>query len=92
MKKYGTDTKEWMDAIRRQGEEMRAARKAAGLRATRTPIEAAQDNPKSLRKAITAKCYECMGGGQERGWKQLIRDCTSPKCPLWPVRPYQGVA
>lgn len=44
---------------------------------------------KSLRAAINAKCKECIydpnsGGGT---WRQQIGACTSPKCPLFEVRP-----
>jgi hypothetical protein len=43
----------------------------------------------SLRKAINDKCKECLydplsGGGT---WRQQIAACTSPGCPLYPVRP-----
>jgi hypothetical protein len=43
----------------------------------------------SLRKAINAKCRECIydpiaGGGS---WLQQITSCTSPNCPLFGVRP-----
>ena len=44
---------------------------------------------RSLRAAINAKCKECIydpgsGGGT---WRQQVEACTSPKCPLYPVRP-----
>ena len=43
----------------------------------------------SLRQAINNKCRECIyepypGGGS---WRQQVEACTSPKCPLFPVRP-----
>ncbi len=43
----------------------------------------------SLRKAINEKCRECIydpmpGLGN---WKQQVSACTSPDCPLFPVRP-----
>jgi len=46
----------------------------------------------SLRAHIDAKCAECMGctpDHLERGFREQIRACTAPACPLWPVRPYQ---
>ena len=69
-----------------------AARRAAGDIAPRLdPIAKARANPKSLRLAITAKCFECMGGGEDSGTRKLIRGCTShATCPLHPVRPYQA--
>ncbi len=43
----------------------------------------------SLRAAINAKCKECIydpiaGRGT---WRQQVEACTSPRCPLYPVRP-----
>jgi len=38
----------------------------------------------SLRKAITAKCLECVFCDTA-----AIRECPSTACPLWNVRPYQ---
>lgn len=43
----------------------------------------------SLRKAINAKCKECLydpiaGKGN---WRQQVEACTSYSCPLYPVRP-----
>ena len=69
-----------------------AAQRLAGESAPRlNPIEKAKANPKSLRAAVTAKCFECMGGGEDTGTRKLIRACTShASCPLYPVRPYQA--
>ena len=49
-----------------------------------TPTEKARRNPKSLRLAITAFCWECVG--QVR---QDVTGCTATKCPLYPMRPWQ---
>jgi hypothetical protein len=43
----------------------------------------------SLRKAINAKCKDCIydplsGLGH---WRQQVEACTAKSCPLWPVRP-----
>lgn len=51
----------------------------------KTPMQKHLENPKSLRLAINAMCYECMGAGSPAE----IRGCTAPKCPLYPVRAYQ---
>ena len=68
-----------------------AARRAAGdLTPRLDPIAKAKANPKSLRLAVTAKCFECMGGGEDTGTRKLIRACTSSNCPLHPLRPYQA--
>jgi hypothetical protein len=56
-------------------------------------IRKAQADPKSLRKAINAMCFACFGGTKadqpDPGWRDMIRTCTSPQCPLWPHRPYR---
>lgn len=54
------------------------------------PIERAARNPSSLRLAVTAKCWECLGGEDTPNIRREIRDCTSTRCPLYPVRPYQS--
>lgn len=46
----------------------------------------------SLRKAINAKCKECIfdpfsGAGK---WREQVEACTSTKCPLFNVRPKSG--
>lgn len=49
---------------------------------------------KSKTLAIAAKCAECMGcyvGHIETNFRLNIRNCTSHKCPLYPVRPYQTI-
>lgn len=43
----------------------------------------------SLRKAIDAKCKDCIhdpiaGGGS---WRMQVESCTSGNCPLFEVRP-----
>jgi len=57
----------------------------------RNPIARAAANPKSLRCAINAKCYECFGGSvldtnTQRGILSDIRACAAPWCPIYPVR------
>jgi len=66
----------------------------ARARATRNgqivdPIERARRKPTSLRAAITAKCWDCIGGYADKHPRQRIADCTASKCPLHPHRPYQ---
>lgn len=63
--------------------------KAAGLLVRQSPIERAKADPFSLRKAITAFCYHCMGGDGEPGARKHVRECTFRNCPLYPVRPWQ---
>lgn len=73
----------------------RARQKQAQLRANGIPvervdpIERAQRHPRSLRAAVTAKCWECCGGGHDPGTRRTIAECTVRSCPLHPHRPYQ---
>ena len=42
--------------------------------------------------AIRAKCAECMGCTLEEvepGFREQVRQCSAPTCPLFPFRPYQ---
>lgn len=42
----------------------------------------------SLRKAINAKCKDCIYDLAAPGnWRQQVQSCPSLKCPLWPFRP-----
>jgi hypothetical protein len=57
--------------------------------ANRTPREKMEDNPNSLRAAITCFCWECMGESRKE-----VSECEGivgqdKKCPLWRVRPWQ---
>jgi hypothetical protein len=54
------------------------------------PIEKARRNPNSLRAAINAKCWDCVGAGFDPNPRRLIRECPCGKyCGLYPVRPYK---
>ncbi len=72
--------------------EARARRKAEGLPATRTPVEAANQAPGSLRLAIRAMCWECEGRDEDPHVKWRIGNCQITDCPLWRHRPYQKQA
>ena len=50
----------------------------------KNPLEKLQENPKSLRLAINAKCWDCSNFQREE-----IANCHLTKCGLWHVRPYQ---
>ena len=41
---------------------------------------------KSPVKAIREHCIECMGGRQNDGYMQHIKDCGSPDCALFDFR------
>ena len=54
-------------------------------------VRRALADPKSLRLAINAACFQCLGGTMEDmpdpGWREAIRDCTVTTCALHSVRP-----
>ena len=56
----------------------------------------AKKDPKSKVKAIHAFCFNCMGGTikdlPDHGWKDRIRTCTAPDCPLYSFRPFKPKA
>jgi hypothetical protein len=55
---------------------------------TITPIQKAKLNPKSLRLAINAQCYDCIYDKSEQGtWRQQVEACPSANCPLYCHRP-----
>ena len=49
-----------------------------------TPDEKARNNPKSLRLAINAKCYDCCCGQRRE-----VTLCEFEDCSLWALRPWQ---
>ena len=55
----------------------------------KTPLEKWQENKSSLRGSVNAFCYTCMGGDMGDNVKKEIKDCSSPNCPLYLVRPYK---
>ena len=60
----------------------------------KNPLQKASANPKSLRFAINAFCFECMGGHQDEPFvtKEMrieVATCTSPTCPLHRHRPWK---
>ncbi len=81
-----------LDEARIKGQKAMQERIALGLPARKNPIERAKEDPASLRKAITAKCYECVGMDGDPSFRETIRTCTGFSCPLYPVRPYQKSA
>lgn len=71
-------------------EALKAWRESGGQVGPRlNPIERLAINPTSLRLAITAKCYDCMGRDADPGFHRRIRECGCATCPLHAVRPYQ---
>ncbi len=55
----------------------------------KNPMEKAAERPDSLRLAINAMCYDCIGQDADPDWRGSIRECSCTKCPLWSVRKFQ---
>jgi hypothetical protein len=56
------------------------------------PVERFYALPENARRAIAAKCAECMGctkGHLEEGFKNEIRNCSAQACSLYSFRPYK---
>lgn len=68
--------------------EMRATGEEIIVR--RTPAERLEANPTSLRRAIDAKCFDCIGADDDPCYQWRIGNCGVPGCPLYAVRPYQS--
>lgn len=54
------------------------------------PLKRAKLNPKSLRAAVDAKCWECQGCDADPAPRWRIGNCEIPNCPLYSIRPYQS--
>jgi hypothetical protein len=75
-----------IEAARKRQAEM----KALGIPIVRkNPIGKSNDAPKSLRLAINANCYTCVGEDHDPGWKDRVRYCEITICPLHKVRQYR---
>ena len=60
----------------------------------KNPIQKANANPQSLRFAINANCFQCMGGTEDEPYvtKELrieVAKCTCLGCPLYRHRPWK---
>lgn len=53
------------------------------------PFKKLEKKPNSLRYAITAKCWDCVGRGCDPNPRATIRECPSVGCPLHAVRPWR---
>ena len=56
------------------------------------PVSKNIGNSSSLRTAINAQCAHCQGCTEthtEPNFRNEIRDCSAPKCPLFSFRPYK---
>lgn len=79
------------DALDKAREASRLMREQGISTVRLSPKQKSLLNPKSLRFAVTAHCWECMGGSQGENTRQMVADCTlEGKCMLWTFRPWQN--
>jgi hypothetical protein len=78
-----------LTGLERAREVARAKREAGEVIVHLDPLTKHRLNPGSLRLAINAKCYDCVGCDLDPGVRRRIRTCACTHCPLHSVRPYQ---
>ena len=69
-----------------------AAEGLAKWREEGCPVKSRQekfDEKPTRKRAMDLFCLQCMGGEDTEGVRVTVRDCTSPKCPLFIYRPYK---
>ena len=76
------DKESKMERLRAAGVRYRE-KLAAGEIERLTPTQKAKANPKSMRAAINAECYDCCG---EENWINRTKFCTLFDCPFWTLR------
>lgn len=74
-----------MNEMREKADKIKNDRLAQGLTAVQTPAEKARANPKSMRAAVNAKCFECAGDQRSE-----VTKCELTGCSLHSMRPWQG--
>ena len=55
----------------------------------KNPLEKLAEMPLSLRRAVTAKCFQCEGEDSDPGVQWRIGNCEIADCALHPVRPFK---
>jgi hypothetical protein len=79
-----------LDALTR-AREVQAQKRISGEKTQiLDPLQRSALKPRSLRLAVTAKCFDCQGGQADPGIRLRIKDCPISACPLYALRPYQG--
>lgn len=66
-----------------------SVKNSEGLTERKSPLEKAKAKPGSMRLAINAKCFDCVGCGHDTGWRDRVRDCFDTGCPLYNFRPFK---
>lgn len=78
-----------MGELQRRAQEARSFRISQGLSVYKTPFEKSAENPSSLRCAINAMCYDCIGQDSDPNWRESVKECPCTNCPLYNVRQYK---
>lgn len=85
---------ETLEEKRARYEQWLIATKVAGVVDPELDAVLAQSNRtggrrSSLKDAVRARCWQCVGGDEDEGGSVRIRECASSDCSLWSVRPYK---
>jgi hypothetical protein len=78
------------EALKRAHEVMQARREAGEKIVRKTPMEKLAEKPNSLRRAVSAMCWQCQGENADPGVTWRIGNCTITGCALYAVRPHQS--
>ena len=72
------------EALKKAREVRHSKAKATGGYKQRNPIEKSQQNPRSYKMAVDAKCWDC-----SHGQRLEVTHCQVVLCPLHALRPWQ---
>ena len=78
-------TRKRVEALARARAEKKLRSEQGEVDKRRNPMEVWEDDPLSMRKAINANCFDCIGA---ENYRNRIRYCSMFKCPFWGLRPY----
>lgn len=82
-----------MEPLERAQQRLRELRESGEVSAPKSKWEKWKAHP-TRKNSIEAMCEHCMGGPDDPGYRQEIRECRSgpgsaAECPLWSWRPYK---
>lgn len=81
-----------LNPLQKARQKQQAMRDAGIAVVVLTPLEKHFRAPTSLRLAINAKCYDCVGQDGDANWRRQVGTCVVVKCPLHSLRPFQPKA
>ena len=76
-----------IEALKKYQDDVRSGKREKPKR--KSWAQKAKDNPKSLKSAIAAKCWDCVCGDYNERPRKTIAECLITDCSLWQHRPYK---